>query len=243
MINIERLKIGSKDVSMKSTISILALFIFFSLNAQKGNLIQSRWHTNDKIEDSDYQLLKKAGFYYFISNDNDNIYISLKTSERLVQEKILKEGLTVWLNMDDKDNAKMGIIYPIGSDNQNINKRRDKSENNAGSDTMSVLSMANTIELIGFISEQERRFPAQNPDNFNGSVKYEKGILYYRMVMPIAKLPIRNSRQGTGAMPFTFGFEYGFIPLMQSSSNSSPGSHTRSADLTWLNHIKLSTSR
>ena len=228
---------------MRSIISILALFIFFSLNAQKGNLMLSRWHANDKIEDSDYKLLKKAGFYYFISNDNDNIYISLKTSERVVQEKILKEGLTIWLNMDDKDNAKIGIRYPIGSDNQNINKKRDKSENNAGPDTMSVLSMANTIELVGFISEQERRFPAQNPDNFNGSVMYEKGIFYYRMVMPIAKLPIRNSKQGNGAMPFTFGFEYGFIPQMQSSSNSTTRSYTRSADLNWLNHIKLATSR
>src|SRR5664279_6415507 len=97
---------------MKSTISILALFIFFSLNAQKGNLIQSRWHTNDKIEDSDYQLLKKAGFYFFISNDNDNIFISLKTSERVVQEKILKKGLTVWLNMDDKDLSLIHISEP-----------------------------------------------------------------------------------------------------------------------------------
>jgi hypothetical protein len=227
---------------MRSTISILAFFIFIGLNAQKGNIILSRWHASDKIEDSDFQLIKKARLYYFISNDNDNVYLTLKTSDMGIQEKILKEGLTVWINMDDKDNAKMGIRYPIGSQNQNSNKRRDKS-NAADSDTMSVLSMANTIELIGFITEQERRFPARNPDNFNGSVKYESGIFYYRMVMPAVKLPIRNSSQGNGAMPFTLGFEYGFIPQMQSSSNSSPGSHGGSADLNWINHIKLATSR
>jgi hypothetical protein len=232
----------SNDVNMRTVVSILASFIFFGLNAQKGNLIVSRWHAGDKIEDSDYQLIKKARLYYFVSNDNDNIYIRLKTSERVVQEKILKQGLTVWINMDDKNQAKMGIRYPIGSENQNSNKRRDKS-NNADSDTLSVLSMANTIELVGFISEQERRFPAQNPDNFNGSVKYEQGIFYYKMVMPIAKLPIRNSRQGNGAMPFTLGFEYGFIPQMQSSSNSSTGSRGGSADLNWINHVKLATSR
>jgi hypothetical protein len=228
---------------MRSTIAILTFFIFFGLNAQKGNLMLSRWHVSDKIEDSDYQLIKKVRLYYFISNDNDNIYIRLKTSERDIQERILKEGLTVWINMDDKDQAKMGVRYPIGSQNQNSNKRRNNSENNAGSDTISVLSMANTIELIGFISEQQRRFPAQNPDNFNGSVKYENGILYCRIVMPAAKLPIRNSRQGNGAMPFALGFEYGFIPQMQSSSNSSAGSHGGSADLNWINHIKLATSR
>lgn len=227
---------------MRLASSILTFFIFFGLNAQKGDLHLSRWHASDKIEDSDYQLIKKAGLYYFISNDKNSIYISLKTSERVTQEKILEEGLTVWINMDDKDQAKMGIRYPIGSRNQKSAKRSNKSDNGVNSDTMSVLSMANTIELIGFITEQERRFPAQNPDNFNGSVKYENGILYYRMVMPVAKLPIRNSRQGNGAMPFTLGFEYGFIPQMQSSPNST-GSHGGSADLKWINHIKLATTR
>ena len=228
---------------MRSAISILAFFIFIGLNAQKGNLQLSRWHTGNKLEDSDYQFIKRAGLYYFISNDNKNIFLNLKTSERAIQEKILKDGLTVWINMDDKNVGKMGVRFPIGSQNQNSGKRKDRSGNNSNPDTTSVLSMANTIELIGFISEQERRFPAENPDNFNGSVKYENGTLYYRLVMPIAKLPIRNSRQGDGAMPFTMGFEYGYIPQMQSSSNPSAGSHGGSADLNWINHIKLATSR
>ncbi len=228
---------------MRTVLSILSCFIFFGLSAQKGNLILSRWHTNNKIEDSDYQLIKKAGLYYFLSNDNDNIYVNLKTSDRTIQEKILKEGLVIWINMDDKDLGKMGIRYPIGSENQNSQRRGQRTEKNAGADTTSVLSMANTIELLGFISEQERRFPSENADTFNGSVKYVQGNLYYRLVMPIGKLPIRNSRQGSGAMPFTLGFEYGFIPQMQSSSKSSGGSHGGSADLHWINHIKLATSR
>jgi hypothetical protein len=227
---------------MRSAVSILAFFLFIGLYAQKGNQILSRWHGNEKIGDSDYQFIRKASLYYFISNDNDNIYISLKTSDRGAQEKILEDGLTVWINMDDKNQGKMGVRYPIGSLNQNTNKRKDRSGNNSNSDTTSILSQANTIELIGFISEQERRFPSENPDNFNGSVKYKNGILYYKLVMPIAKLPIRNSRQGNGAMPFTIGFEYGFIPQMQSSSNTA-GSRGVSGDLNWVNHIKLATSR
>lgn len=227
---------------MRSVISFLAFFIFLGSNAQKGNQIMSRWHGSDKVGDSDYQFIRKGGLYYFISNDNANIYISLKTSDRGVQEKILKEGLTVWINMDDKNQGKMGVRYPIGSQNQNINKRGDKSGNKSNSDTTSIISQANTIELIGFISEQERRFPSENVDNFNGSVKYENGILYYRLVMPVAKLPIRNSRQGNGAMPFTLGFELGFIPQMQSKSKTSV-THGASADLNWINHIKLATSR
>ena len=30
--------------------------------------------------------------------------------------------------------------------------------------------------------------------------------------MPVAKLPVRNSRDGSGAMPFTLGIEYGNLP-------------------------------
>ena len=228
---------------MRSILSILVFFIFFGLNAQKSNQILSRWHANNRIEESDYQYIRKASLYYFISNDNDNIYINLKTSDKNIQERILKEGLVVWINMDDKDQGKMGIRYPIGSDNQNSKRRGETVEKNPDYDTTSVLSMANTIELLGFISEQERRFPSENPNTFNGSVKYEKGVLYYKLVMPIAKLPIRNSRQGNGAMPFTLGFEYGFIPQMQSSSNRYGGSHGGPAGLSWINHIKLAVSR
>lgn len=212
------------------------------MSAQKGNLVMSRWRSGGKANESDYKPLKKDGMFYFISNDIDNIYIDIKVTDKLSQDKILKEGFTIWINMDDKQQKNLGVRYPIGSMNPINSRKNDASEGTINEDESlaGLLSMANTIELIGFISEQERHFPAENPDNFKGSVRIDnKGVLFYKMAMPISKLPIRNSRDGNGAMPFTVGFEFGFIPQMASSSKKSTA---RSSDSLWIGHVKLATS-
>jgi hypothetical protein len=245
-----------KDNIWKSSAFIFLFFVCCGLNAQKGNLNLSRWYFTDKIEVSDYQLIRKAKLYYNLSNDNENLYINIKVEDRGIQNRILKEGLTIWINMDSKKAKKMGIRFPIGSQNQGGHKKADHSENNALPDvsTVNPLSLANTIELIGFTSEEKRHFPSENHDNFRGSVKYdESGILYYKMVMPIERLPVRNSREGHGAMPFNLGIEYGSLPEMNmtgenrgpapSSAFRSVGTHGEASELNWINNVRLATSK
>jgi hypothetical protein len=216
---------------MKIPLSILLIALCISVNAQKTNLNQSSWHVSDKIDASEFQPLKKTGLLYFISNDNDNIYFSLKIPDMKDQNRILFQGLTLWISMDDKPVPKMGVRYPMGSQNQTSQD--------------SPLALANTIELIGFITEQERHFPADNSDNFRGSVKVAgDGILYYRLMMPVSKLPVRNSREGNGAMPFALGLEFGTAMSLHSSSNGpAPRSHGGTSEVFWINRVKLATSK
>ena len=78
----------------------------------------SRWHnggTELKIPSDKYSYFKKGKLYYFFSNDIDNIYVDMKIDDPGVQTRILKQGLTVWINMDGKQIKKMGIRFPIGS--------------------------------------------------------------------------------------------------------------------------------
>jgi hypothetical protein len=110
----------------------------------------------------------------------------------------------------------------MGSQNPAGRKRPDYSENankQSGS-IVNSLALANTIELIGFINEEVRHFPSENSDNFRGSVNFDKeGILYYKMVIPIAKLPLRNSKKNNGAMTFALGIEYGLVSTGNKSGN------------------------
>jgi hypothetical protein len=201
-------------------------------------------------------MIRKTKLYCFLSNDNNNIYIDMKVADQEIQNRILKEGLTIWISMDGKEVKKMGVRFPIGSQNQGVHKKADLSENNKSQEgnLVTPLSLANTIELIGFTNEQARHFPSENYDNFRGSVKYdEKGTLYYKMIMPIAKLPVRNSRDGHGAMPFILGIEYGSLAMTnQSGENRGPAPssvfHSRSSgtgasELHWITDIKLATSK
>ena len=98
-----------------------------------------------------------------------------------------------------------------------------------------LISLANTIELIGFTRENERRFPSENADNCSGYVKVDnQGVLHYKMVIPITKLPVRNSKDASGAMPFNLGVEYGAVPI---SGSSKP------PVIVWIKNVSLATGR
>ncbi len=213
---------------MKTYVAIFLLFSFINVNAQKGKFYQSIWRGNENsemaIQGDRYTYFEKGKLYYVLSNDNSDIYLDMNIEDPAVQNRILKEGLTVWINMDGKLVKKMGIRFPIGSQYAGRRNGSDYSNVKVNPDGSLVtpLSQANTIELSGFSSEDSRRFPSDNTDNFRGYVKYDnEGILHYRLIMPVAKLPVRNSKEGDGAMPFNLAIEYGAPPVMNSGNRPS----------------------
>jgi hypothetical protein len=215
---------------MKSYLLVCTLFICGTLFAQEGNSDMLNWHKNENSDmngaSGDYNFFKKGKLWYVLTNDNDNIFIDLKIEDPAVQTRILKEGLTVWINMDGKQVKKMGVRYPIGSQNSMGRSRSGVQEDKLNPDgTLATpLSQANTIELIGFTSEESRRFPSDNTSNFRGSVKFDNsGILHYQLIMPVAKLPMRNSKENGGTMPFAIGIEYG-LDLSGPERPGGPGS-------------------
>jgi hypothetical protein len=210
---------------MKNISFLIFFLVCLNLTGQKGNLYQCSWYQsrNDEMNLSSekYSCSKKGKLCYFISNDNDNVHLYIKVEDAAAQNRILREGLIIWINMEGKKKKEMGVVFPLGSQNSGKNKRPDMNESMTNTDGTPVtpLSMANTIELIGFTGESERRFPSANADNFNGVIKYDKdGILQYKLVMPVIKLPLRNSRESDGAMPFAIGIEYGKEPIAGGAS-------------------------
>jgi len=222
---------------MKAFLILISFLLCINLNAQKGKLFLSSWHDTEngdlKSSSDKYINSKKEKLYYYISNDNANVYLEMKFVNLEVQNRILKHGLTVWICMESKPDKKLGVRFPIGSLNSvGRNKPKIPDDNvNTEASLVIPLSLAKTIELIGFISEEERHFPADNADSFRGSVTLDNGMLYYKMTMPIVKLPVRNSKDGNGAMPFTIGFEYG-PPVAQPAYTPV---------LLWIKNIKLAT--
>lgn len=238
-------------------VSIL-LFFYFNLSGQTGSFYSSRWHTGknekDPVYADDYTFHKKSKIYYILSNDYTKVYITLKVEEKEVWNRILKEGLTVWINMDNKPEKNMGVRFPLGS--ENIEKRSVQSfpEKNIDADEelTEALSHANTIELIGFRNEPDKRFPSENNDNFAGTIKInENGVLHYRLILPVEKIPVRNSRNGNGAMPFTIGVEYGNIASRNETGKKDKNSMTAVTVSTsgykpiimWIKNVKLAEEK
>jgi hypothetical protein len=236
---------------MKKIVPITMFFISIVVSAQKGELIISKWNRSSDagfvVSPADYSSLKNGNINYSISNSNEFISLFLKITDPAVRNIILKEGLTLWINMDNKPARKMGVRFPVGSQFSEVGNKKGNSNPVANSveSPGTLLSMANTIELIGFINENMRRFPAENPDSFRGSVIIdEEGVLYYRLAMPIEKLPIRNSKSGKGSSPFTFGIEYGASTVTTDphSNQVKSGSQSKSKPVIhWIKNVILAT--
>ena len=146
---------------MRISVLIVSLLFCIDLNAQKSKLFLSNWqedvNSEMKIPSEKYSYFKKGKLFYFISNNNEFVNINFRVTDLAVQNRISKQGLTIWINMDSKPEKRMGVRFPIGSQNssgqKNTPKLPDDNLETEASLLMS-LSLAKTIDLIGFISEE-----------------------------------------------------------------------------------------
>jgi hypothetical protein len=196
---------------MRLTLLLIGISLSLAVSGQKEKATSLKWR-NDmagelKIDDSEYSKDKKGLVLYYLSNDSGNIYVDMKIKETLEQNKILKIGMTIWINPDGKSQKKAGIRYPIGSD---YSKKKMDYETTINPPT--PLSQATMIQLIGFNDVQPAKFPSNNKDNIRGKVKYnDAGDLIYSLVIPISKLSVLKE-ENTEPASMTIGFEYGAPP-------------------------------
>jgi hypothetical protein len=72
----------------------------------------------------------KASLGYAVSNDKDNLYITVETGDQATQLKILRNGLTVWIDKTGDKEQVTAINYPLPR-NYNRGAKNDRD----GSDT------------------------------------------------------------------------------------------------------------
>jgi hypothetical protein len=178
------------------------------------------------MPNNNYGYFKKGNFLYYLSNDNDNIYIDIKIEDSGIQNKILQEGLNVWFNPNGKSVKKTGLRFPIGAKYAGIKRMKDSGNIKPGS----PLSMTNTIELIGFSESKPKLIPSESADGISGSVKYDNdGVLFYNLKIPISELDLKGEKSGAGVVPFSLGIEYGAAPESGEAQTSQRPSVTETA--------------
>ena len=70
----------------------------------------------------------KAMIGYAVSNDRENLYITVETGDQATQLKILRNGLTVWIDKTGGKNEVTAINYPIPSTYNTIKGDGDRGE-------------------------------------------------------------------------------------------------------------------
>ncbi len=97
---------------------ILSLLLLGCSNKPIHN---STWNSDEVIIDGTLSDLKKELTYdkkskllYALANDQANLLLCLKVTESAVANKILRRGLTVWIDTTGKQKKVLGIKYPMG---------------------------------------------------------------------------------------------------------------------------------
>jgi hypothetical protein len=217
---------------MKKVFTLLSLALCATIYAQKDNSYHNHWRgsndNNIKLHTTEFIYSEKGKFYYFLSNDSENIYLNLRIYDPGVSVNVINTGLTVWINMGGKKTRKLGIKYPVGMqdierpDVQNMQMRQGQQDMQGnqpfqkmpergapqGERKMKMVPF-DKLELIGFSESKKTVISPFEDGNFRGSIKIEMdGNMWYELIMPISKLPEMTKKDKDREASFVLGIEY-----------------------------------
>lgn len=186
--------------------SILLLLLLSSCNKVYKSLYQnpplkidgssSDWFTTlDKKSSSD--------IYYSITNDNENLYFRLNTSNQSIQHKIHMNGLTVWIDTTGNKNKELGLKCPVKKSFNNINNNHKQLNQTSFKWSKDQILDA---EFIGFNNTDEYYCVSKNPYGVEISIKQDDfKSLYYEIKVPFSSINVNYSE--LCLRTFSIGFE------------------------------------
>lgn len=77
----------------------------------------------------------KAMIGYAMSNDSNNLYLTIETGDEMTQMKILKAGMTLWIDTSGGKNQNMAINFPLPNNNEPLDLTKSGKRRDQGTDT------------------------------------------------------------------------------------------------------------
>ena len=166
---------------------------------------------------------KKSKVRYDVFNDDKNVYVSLKASDYYAQVKILRFGLTLWLDEKGKKHKEKGIVFPMESGMKKPAQTPGRGTMTPGGKqgfaqlhSLYELSDKNIL-LIGFNGKGSKQeiYPKREKYDIDVTITFDSlNILNYLAVIPIEKILSENPDNRS----FSIGFESGFLDMSTMSS-------------------------
>lgn len=147
---------------MQKLILVLAAVGIFSPGFSQKGVKEALTPTNIVIDGNpddwqgDWWLDPDGKFLCNVANDNDNIYIRLKISDDLTQQKVALLGLSVKFDPNGKKKGKVGLKYPTGKTDSELKKEKPMPMDASVMDNnqrvqmkKDMISDVEVLELIG----------------------------------------------------------------------------------------------
>ena len=175
----------------KITHSLFFLTILVFLYNCKVETTQGKWmNQSNNIERLDDSIFKNPlQFYsselklqYSIKNDDKNLYVYIKSTERLPQIKIIRTGITLKFKASPKDKNQSSIVYPITTSKTQLPSKDWET-------FVSRFSYDHPIMKIqGFKNIQEDELFLKNHYGISVSIVWDStDVLRYKAIVPFSR--------------------------------------------------------
>lgn len=207
-------------------IAMILLACGSSKNVQQSAIVQSiPWQRDSFVangDDADWvsaltPLDEKLGISYGVSNDKDNLYIRLSSQNEITIQRILRGGLTVYINNHGvkEEAGAAGISFPTGNRVQKgdklLNDRPELQQNKHV-----ALDAVQDYSLFGFRD-------IKTPENFDygkpnpagielGIGLNNAGAVVYEVTVPLTAFLAEADLRNPGRKSFALGFVLDPVP-------------------------------
>lgn len=204
------------------TILVLILIISFGCSTYEATYQEKALKIDGSSSDWTTSLDKKGNsdLYYSITNDSENLYVRLNTSNQSIQRKIHMNGLSIWVDTTGKKNKQLGIKCPINRSPQNINKRpMSKQEQQTVAWNKNQLLEA---DFYGFNNGHEQYFVASNPYDVEISISQDEfKSFFYEVKIPFSSMNLNYT--DLYSQTFSMGFVIEALEIPSSLGMSGGG--------------------
>jgi hypothetical protein len=171
---------------------LIAAAAFFSGCSSSLKLL-STWRQEDIVIDgigTEWQrglyYDKESDIVYSIRNDDDYVYLFLKTQNRTTQMQIMRAGFTVWFDADGGNDHSFGIRYPLARQGAHSEFHPESDDERIHSDLEQILL---ELEIVGAQKEAVQRFSTLDVPGIRVKIGRSQEALVYELRVPLKKTP------------------------------------------------------
>jgi hypothetical protein len=159
----------------------------------------------------DWWLDPDGKFISNVANDAENLYVRLKISDDLTQEKIGLLGLSLKLNPNGKRKGKVGLKYPVGKDESEMRKKpgEDKTLNERDALIQMKKELVSDVEVVELIGLTKQNIVSSRLGLTNGIqaiiIAQNDGSYIYEAKIPFKAFKINKSEVDVLGVEFETG--------------------------------------
>lgn len=217
------------------------VIIIMMMGCAKTPIYKSTWQQpsssengngEDWIEGMYYD--SESGIMYGLTNNQENLYVKMKFTNNILQQKVVRTGLTFWIDTLGKKNKQLGLTFPVKSSakipapdgrmarNQNSMRNPQRQIDTTIFNSKYREGMQ-TIQLVNYFGEgRVDLLYNKNEEGINAILRMdEENMLYYEAEISLQKIfPNPSIFLKDSTQYFSFGIETGKIEMPSNGNGS-----------------------